>query len=217
MDLLDRVRPAAADLLGRVDSALLTLGAPADHPVWALLRAVGAVPSEAVVHFAELSAGPLAEAAAAMRHSTSEWHEVATGLPSSVESEGVAAQAYANAWPGVAGHLADLAGRLDDTAAYLDAVAEWVARSRLSLAGTLAACLGSREALVLRSAEVSGGDRAAVTAAADLAAQVLAIVAHCLDDGWRLRDRFAHVLTESGPVDPGAGPTIGPRHRIDVR
>ena len=217
MDLLDRVRPAAADLLGRVDSALLTLGAPADHAVWTLLRTVGALPSEAVAHVAELSPGLLADAAATMRRSTSQWHDVVVTLPSSTGSEGVAAEAYANAWPGVAAHLADLAGRLDDAAAYLTATADWIARSRRSLAGTLAACLGSREALTLRSAGVAGVDRATVAAAADLATQVLAIVAHCLDDGWQLRDRFAHVLAESGPVDPGADPTIGPRHRIDIR
>src|SRR5262249_39319203 len=128
--------------------------------------------------------------------STAEWHDVVLGLPRSVEAEGVAAQAYASAWPGIAAYLATLAVGLDDTAEFMAATAEWVARSRRSLAGTLAAGLASREALILRSAGAAGPERAAVLAAADLAAQVLAIVAHCLDDGWQLRDRFAHVLAE---------------------
>jgi uncharacterized protein YukE len=217
MDLLDRVYPPASDLLNRVDRALLSLGAPPGHPVWSVLRAVGATPADAIAHFVALDPGVLTEAARAVRTSTSEWHDIVAGLPRSIDSQGVAADAYVNAWPGIATHLEDLAGGLDDTSAFLGAVADWMARSRRSLAGTLATCLGSQEALMLRAGELSGTSHAVIVAAADLGAQVLAMVSHCLDDGWQIRDRFATVLTEAGPVDRGPAPTVQSGHRIDVR
>ena len=43
MDLLDRVYPVAARLLDQVDASLAAAGAPADHPIWPLLRQLGAL------------------------------------------------------------------------------------------------------------------------------------------------------------------------------
>jgi hypothetical protein len=217
MDLLDRVYPAASDLLGRVDQALLTLGAPPAHPIWPLVRAVGATPSDAVAHFVALDSSPLVDAAQTVASSTAEWHDIVATLPRSIDSQGVAAEAYTNAWPGIAVHLGEVAAGLDDASEYLRAAAEWIARSRGSVAGTLASCLGSREAFTLRSAAVTGTDQAAIIAAADIGAQVLAIASHCIDDGWQVRERFTSVLAEAGQVDRGAAPTVRPGHRIDVR
>jgi hypothetical protein len=64
---------------------------------------------------------------------------------------------------------------------------------------------------------MTGTDHDTIVAAADLGAQVLAMVAHCLDDGWQVRDRYTSILVEVGRVDTGAAPTIRPGHRIDVR
>jgi uncharacterized protein YukE len=217
MDLLDRVYPTASDLLARVDQALLTLGAPPAHPIWPLVRAVGATPADAVAHFVALESAPLVDAAETVGSSTKEWHDIVATLPRSIDSEGVAAEAYTNAWPGIAAHLGDLAGGLDDASAYLRATADWIARSRTSVAGTLASCLGSREALALRSAALTGTDQAAIVAAADIGAQVLAIASHCIDDGWQVRDRYTSVLADTGQLDRGATPTVRPGHRIDVR
>jgi uncharacterized protein YukE len=217
MDLLDRVYPVAGDLLARVDQALLTLGAPPNHPIWTVMRTVGATPSDAVAHLVTLAPAQLTEAAQAVTRSMSEWHDIVAGLPRSIDSQGVAAEAYTNAWPGIAAHLDDLAGGLDDASAFLRATADWIARSRRSLAGTLASCLGSREAVTLRSTTMTGTDHSAILAAADIGAQVLAMVAHCLDDGWQVRDRFMSILAEAGRVDTGAAPTIRAGHRIDVR
>jgi hypothetical protein len=217
MDLLDRVYPVAADLLRRVDRGLLTLGAPPAHPVWSLMRTLGATPSDAVAHFVTLDASVLVGAAQSVTTSTSEWHDVVGGLPRSLDAQGVAADAYTAAWPGIAAHLDDLAGGLDDASAFLRATADWIARSRRSLAGTLAVGLGSREALTLKSAAVTGTDQTTIVAAAELGAQVLAMAAHCLDDGWQVRDRFTSVLTEAGQIDRGAAPTVRAHHRIDVR
>ncbi|HZD99885.1 MAG TPA: WXG100 family type VII secretion target [Micromonosporaceae bacterium] len=217
MDLLDRVYPVASDLLARVDQALLTLGAPPNHPIWTVMRTVGATPSDAAAHLMGLDAEQLTDAAQSVTASMSEWHDIVAGLPRSIDSQGVAAEAYINAWPGIAAHLDDLAGGLDEASAFLRATADWIARSRRSLAGTLASCLGSREALTLRSAAMTGTDHATIVAAADIGAQVLAMVAHCLDDGWQVRDRYASILAEAGRVDTGAAPTIRAGHRIDVR
>jgi hypothetical protein len=217
MDLLDRVYPVASDLLARVEQALLTLGAPPSHPIWTVMRTVGATPSDAVAHLVTLDAGQLTDAARAVTGSMSEWHDIVAGLPRSIDSQGVAAEAYTNAWPGIAAHLDDLAGGLDDASAFLRATADWIARSRRSLAGTLASCLGSREALTLRSAAMTGTDHETILAAAGIGAQVLAIVAHCLDDGWQVRDRYTSILAEADRVDTGAAPSIRAGHRIDVR
>ena len=217
MDLLDRVYPVASDLLARVDQALLTLGAPPSHPIWTVMRTVGATPSDAVAYLVGLDAVQLTEAAQSLTTSMSEWHDIVAALPPSIDSQGVAAEAYTNAWPGIAAHLDDLAGGLDDASAFLRATADWIARSRRSLAGTLASCLGSREALTLRSVPLTGIDQATIIAAADIGAQVLAMAAHCLDDGWQVRDRFTSILAEAGRIDTGAAPTIRAGHRIDVR
>jgi hypothetical protein len=217
MDLLDRVYPVASDLVTRVDQALLTLGAPPSHPIWTVMRTVGATPSDAVAHLVGLDATQLIEPAQSVTTSMSEWHDIVAGLPRSIDSQGVAAEAYTNAWPGIAAYLDDLAGGLDDASAFLRATADWVARSRRSLAGTLASCLGSREALTLRSATMTGADQTTILAAADIGAQVLAMVAHCLDDGWQVRDRYTSILAEAGRVDTGAAPTIRAGHRIDIR
>lgn len=216
IDLLDRVYPAAAGLLGRVDRALLTLGAPASHPIWTVMRTVGAMPSDAVDHFVTLDPARLLAAAQSVNSSTSDWNDIVASLPRTIESAGIAAEAYANAWPGIAAHVDDLTAGLDDGAAFLRATAEWIARSRRSLAGTLASCLDSREAVRLRSGAVGGIDLPMIVAAADIGAQVLAMTSHCLDDGWQVRDRYTAVLAEAGSVDMGAPPRIRDGHRIDT-
>lgn len=108
---------------------------------------------------------------------------------------GPAAEAYGAAWSGLSAHLAGgpdtLTARLDDTASYLDDVAAWVARTRRALAGTLAECLGSAEALALRM----GSGQEAV-AAATIGAHTLATAAELLDNGQALHDRWSGRLAE---------------------
>ena len=88
MDLLDRVYPVASDLLARVDQALLTLGAPSNHPVWTVMRTVGATPADAVAHLMSLDAAQLTDAAQSVTASMSEWHDIVAGLPRSIDSAG---------------------------------------------------------------------------------------------------------------------------------
>ena len=176
-----------------------------------------------------LDAAQLTDAAQSVTASMSEWHDIVAGLPRSIESQGVAAEAYANALARRRGTLDDLAGGLDDASAFLRATADWIARSRRALAGTLASCLGSREALTLRSAGWPG-PITTILAAADIGASVLAMVAHCLDDGWQVRDRYTSILAEDGRWIPAllrrsgpatastcADPRLPPDFRFDAR
>ncbi len=193
MDLLDRVYPVAAPFLDRVDHTLVTAGAPAEHPIWPLLRRLGALPGELVAHIAATPPGGLAGASDALRgHAAGYLHRL-DEVPMPAAWRGPAAEAYATAWTGLSAHLSGgpdtLAGRLTDTASYLDEVAAWLARTRRALAGTVAECLGSAEALILRES----GD---AVAAATIGAHVLATAAEVLDDGRALVDRWTGRLGE---------------------
>lgn len=214
MDLLDRVRPAADDLLGRVDAAFRMLGAPAGHPVWALMLRLGATPSDAVAHIVTLAPESLRETSAALRRSAGDWPATIASLPAGVDSRGIAAEAYAATRPVIAEGLGGLVDGLTDTSDYVDDVADWMARARRDLAGELAACLGSREALTLRSA---GVDHAAILAAAEIGARVLTTVSTSLDEGWQVRDKWSAALAEHATTEAASLPAIHATHRIDVR
>lgn len=217
MDLLDRVRPAAEDLLGRVDAALTGLGAPAGHPIWALLRRVGATPYDAFAHVASLAPDPLRQTRDALRRTARQWPALIAALPAAVDSHGIAAQAYAGARPAIGTDLDGLVDGLDATGRYLDEVADWMTGVRRALAGEVATCLGSRQALVLRGAAPGGVDAGAVLAAADIGARVLTTVAAGLDDGWQVRDGWAAALAERAPTATGTAPEMHATHRIDLR
>ena len=217
MDLLDRVRPAAEDLLGRVDSTLQGLGAPAGHPVWTLMRRVGATPGDAFTHVVSLAPDPLRGTADSLRRVAADWPGLIATLPATVDSEGIAAQAYAAARPAIATDLDGLVDGLERTARYVEELAGWMAGARDSLAGEVAACLGSGQALALLGAPGGGIDSVGVVAAADLGARVLATVAVSLDEGWRIRQAWAPVLVEHPPTAVGAVPRLPAAHRIDVR
>jgi hypothetical protein len=200
MDLLDRVYPIAEPLLRQVDASLLGSGAPAGHPIWPLLRRLGALPGELVAHLATVTPAGLTGASDAVRGHASGYRHRVDEVAMPAAWRGPAAEAYGAAWVGLSAHLAGgpdtLAGRLDDTASFLDDVAAWVGRSRRALAGTLAECLGSAEALALR---VGSG----VEAAATIGAHVLGTAAELLDDGQALHDRWSSRLTELTYRPPG--------------
>jgi hypothetical protein len=203
MDLLDRIHPVAGPLLARVDGALVTAGAPADHPVWPLLRRLGALPGELVAGLAATDPGGLTEAADALRGQARSYGQRADEVPMPAAWRGPAADAYGAVWAGLSAHLAGgsdtLAGRLDGTARYLDEVAGWLGRARRALAGTVAECLGSAEAVALR---LSDG----TVAAATIGAHVLATAAEVLDDGRVLHDRWAGRLSELTYRPPAPAP-----------
>ena len=210
MDLLDRVHPIARGLLGRVDATLLSSGAPADHPVWPLLRRLGALPGEVVERLAEIGPEALGAAAGPLRDRADGYLSWASSVPALAAWRGPAAEGFAARWSTLSRHLAGdeetMAGRLVDTARYLEDVAAWLGRARRELAGALAECLGSAEAATLHagSAEPAAGARGAAVAAATLGAHVLAAAGEVLDDGQRTLDAWHGRLDElrQPVVDP---------------
>lgn len=217
MDALAQLEPVARPLLRQVDEALATLGAPAEHEVWGLLRQVGATPGDAVTGFAELTAtradpaaGPLRVAAGVLRSQADAY--LAATVPASVPWAGGAGEAYLASAASLGAHLhgagrADglaqggrgdsLAGRLAATASYVDEVADWQSRSRDRIARTLAAVLASAQTVRLRARTGAGsGSATEVSAAADIGAYVLAAAAQALQEGRDLHRGWHERLAE---------------------
>ncbi len=243
MDLLDRIYPVARDLLDRIDATLIASGTPADHPILPLLRRVGALPGDVAAQLAAGPADPLVEAGEAVRRQAEGYETGQASVPMPAAWRGPAAESFAARWSTVSGYLAgdsaSMAGRLGATASYLDDVAAWLVRGRRALAGALAECLGSAEAVALRGAAglgvahsasaasgpnggATGGPagsafggpaatpRDAVRAAADLGAHVLAGAAEILDDGQHVLDLWAGRLDELPfPASPPVAVSTG--------
>jgi len=215
MDLLDQIHPASRDLLDRVDATLLAAGAPGDHRIWPLLRRVGALPGEAVGHFAAATPERLAAVAVPLRDHADGYRSSVASVPAVAAWRGPAAEGFAAQWSTLSGHLAGddetMAGRLIDTARFLDDVSGWLTRARRELAGALAECLGSAQAGAVRGLPAAAGpdprhaltwgsgtpaSREAVAAAATIGAHLLAAVAEIIDDGQRTLDDWAGRLSD---------------------
>ncbi|MBO0869689.1 MAG: hypothetical protein J2P15_14095, partial [Micromonosporaceae bacterium] len=147
-----------------------------------------------------------------LRDTAQHYTTEAAATPAPVGWAGPSAEAYRNSWRALADHLAggpeSMADRLRHTASYVDDVADWLARTRDALAMTLAECLGSREAVRLRTPAPAGGSaqRAHTAAAATIAVEVLRCAAEALDAGEQLRSRWAGRLDELA-YRPPAGTT----------
>jgi len=188
MDALARLEPVARDLVHRVDTALVTLGAPADHPVWPLLRRLGVTPADAVRFVVETDPTPLRATAAALRDRAEAYE--ATELPADLPWRGAAGETYAEQAAGLRAHLGELAGRLRATAAYADDVADWSARSRERLARALADVLTSAQAVTVRTGT------SPAPAAADIGVRLLGAVAEAVAEGTDGHRRWASELGE---------------------
>ncbi len=219
MDLLDRVYPPARELLDRVDASLVASGAPDDHPIWPLLRRVGALPGELVGQLASMAPEALQAAEGPLRDRADGYAGGLTSVPGVAAWRGPAAEGFASQWSTLAGHLAGdeetMAGRLVDTARYLDDVASWLTRARREVAGAVAACLGSAEAAILAGAPTVSA-RDGIVAAATVGAHILEAVAEVVDDGQRTLDTWAGRLDElpyraaaSAPAPAGGQLEIG--------
>jgi hypothetical protein len=219
-DALDRLAPAARPLLHRVDTTLAEAGAPADDPVWPLLRQVRALPSEAVAAVAGWRVGPLEAAADPLRALARGYTEALDGIPAHPPWEGEGAVAYGVQWSALRGHItgagpASVVGRLRESAAYVEDLVEWLQRSRRAVAVAVADVLASAEAVTLLTAGAAGpagagaagGYPAAGMAAARVAAHVLGPVAVACEEGRRLHDDW-HARLGEVPLHPsraGAG------------
>jgi hypothetical protein len=172
MDALDRLAGPAEELLSRVDGTLTGAGAPGDHPLWPLLRRLGVLPGDAVAAVAALRPAPLAAAGPALRTLSSQYAQPHAAPPA---WHGPAADAFTARWTTLSAYVEHgLAERLADTADYTEAVADWVIRTRIAVARTLATAMTSAEAVTLRTGAEPGQ---VVRAAADIACRVLGAVA----------------------------------------
>jgi hypothetical protein len=208
MDPLDRLARPAADLLGRVDDLITGGGAPADHRIWPLLRQLRVLPGQAVGAICELRPAPLAAAGTAARGLLGEYDHTGAALRGDLPWRGAGAAAFAAHREALAAHLdgpgESLVGRLTATAGLADAVADWIVRTRLGLARTLAAALGSVEAVTLvtgdagRASDVGSGSDPApgVAAAAELGARVLGTVAAAYEEAEALARGWPAAPTE---------------------
>ncbi|WP_027645096.1 hypothetical protein [Salinispora oceanensis] len=219
MDPLERLAEPGLDLLRRVDTLLAT-GAPEGHPVWPLLRRMQVLPGAAVRSFLELPAVAFSDAGRSVRQLVRGYDEVSAALTEPVLWSGTAATAFGEYRAALLSHLDEgpesLVGRLESTAGYADALADWIERSRRTLARTLAAVLGSAEAVAVVAATsappaasaqlaVSVPQPAAEVEAAEIAARVLAVLSAAYDGAETLLRQWGPSLAES----PWRAPAIG--------
>jgi hypothetical protein len=186
MDALDHVMATADPLLRRVDHVLGAVGAPADHGVWGEVRRVRLLPGDAARAVVALRAAGLAEASPSLRAEARAYADLAGSLPPAGEWRGDAADAYDDARRRAATHLSGRPDSLDErlaaTADLADALADWMTRTRVDLAATLAEVVGSAEAVSLTlDAAVDPAIDQEVLAAAEMGERVLRSVADSYD------------------------------------
>jgi hypothetical protein len=210
MDPLDRLAEPGLDLLARVDT-LLAGGAPEGHPLWSLLRRMQVLPGAAVRDFLDLQPAPLADAGHAVRQLVRGYDDTCALLADPVAWSGPAAAGYDEARDALLQHLdrgpESLVGRLESTAGYADALADWVAGSRLALARALADVLRSAEAVTVHAATRPGSEagRAGGLAAAQIATRVLGVLGVAYDGAETLLRQWAPSLAETTWRDGPAG------------
>jgi len=192
--LLERLSSPAGDLMRRVDLVLSQVGAPGDHPVWPMVRRLGALPGAAFECLLGTPPQPLADAAeeiVALGPAGLADELAAAGRD--VEWSGPAYEAFAAQFAADIEHLRAMGRGAAATARYAADVADWWDRARRDLALTLVATLASTEAVRLRccaaiAGSVLAGDvpREVVLAAADIGYLVLESVSASCDDAVAL-------------------------------
>jgi hypothetical protein len=218
MDALERLSSVGADLLARVDAALAAGGAPADDPIWPLLRQVGALPADVLDFGLRLDHIALRSAATELRAVADRFARQPARLAADIGRsawEGTGAEAFAAVWESLSEHIgegtdpATVTGRLLATASYVDDLAGWAADLRHELAEAIARVATSAEAVTLRGSD----DAATRVAAARIGARVLQPAADAMAAAEALQSRWAADLAElpyTPPAAPsGAAPTTG--------
>jgi hypothetical protein len=205
MDQLDRLRGDAMSLLGRVDDILAATGAPSGHRVWEPLRRVRLLTVDAVAAVAALRPAEFAAEAPDLRGRATAYVEAAARLPAPDTWSGEAADAYDSARRRLADQLNgdpdSLAERLEASADLVDALVDWMRRSKSAVAGCLAGVLGSAEAVLLLTADhaVAPVSEAEVLAAADVADLVLRTIAEVYDEASELLDAAGDLAVPTAP------------------
>jgi hypothetical protein len=206
MDALARVAEPGRDLLARVDAALAAAGAPADHPIWPLLRRVGALPGDVLEAYCALEPDRLAAAGERVRVRAETYAEERADLAAAVAATdwtGASASAFEQRWAALGEHLGgtaapdvpSLAGRLAATASYVDDVAGWMRAARRDLAHEVATALGSQEAVRL-VADAGGTASGQAGAAATIGVAVLAVADRQAGAAEEVAERWAGRLAD---------------------
>lgn len=209
MDALDRLAPDGQELLSRVDDALRSRGAPADHPVWPLLRTVGALPGEVLAFAVGMRAAPLATAGHQLIRG---YHEERAHLLEAPQWTGAAGDSFAARAAALAADLVTAADRLVETGSFAQAVAVWMDELRAGMARALAAALGSAQAVMVRSCTLEPAWEVSpqvASAAADIGVAVLRAAAGALEAGEQLVTQWSTRL--AAPVPPPARADATPR------
>ncbi|MDI1461946.1 hypothetical protein QEZ54_13305 [Catellatospora sp. KI3] len=228
MDALARLHPHTAGLLGQVDDLLARCGAPADHPVWPLLRRTGALPGDLVGGLVAWSPGPWLEQAEALRRAARDAAELATDLP--VERAGAygwngpAADAFARRAGAVRAEVRDWSEQLRADAERLDELAHWLQSARQRAARVLARVASSTQAVALVTGvapgapsarlDADGGDRVLrvrAAAAAEIGAALLAEFDALLGEGEELVGRVP-IVRESTAATLDLSPSAAALH-----
>ncbi len=163
---LDRIAPAAGDLLRRVDLVIGSLGVPPGHPVVPLLTRLRLRPGAALRALLDVRPDDLDAAAASLRRLADGYRaDVVAPLHRSCAElgwRGAGFDAFAERWTALARHIAaddaSMVARLDATADFAESVAGWFVQGRRDLAVILTRALGSSEAVVLRSCQTLDSD-----------------------------------------------------------
>lgn len=206
MDRLDELAATALPLLRRVDDLIAIAGAPAGHHLWAELRRVRVLSTEAVHTVAGLRPEALTDAAPQLRRQARQYADIATALPGPDPWAGEAAEAYDAGRRRMVDHLSgdpeSLAERLEASADLGDALVDWMRQARADVAVALADALASAEALLLCDvAAVPTTHRgeppgtAEILAAAEIAARLLRVVADAYDVAEDLLDGSSDLAT----------------------
>jgi hypothetical protein len=238
MDTLSSVAEPGRDLLARVDAVLAASGAPADHPIWPLMRRVGALPGGVLEAFCALVPESLAAAGERVRVRAETYAEERADLAAAVAATdwtGTSAAAFEQRWAALGEHLGglaapdapSLAGRLAATASYVDDVAAWMRAARRDLAHEVASALGSQEAVRLRvdsagagagGVAVAGAGAGVAGAAATIGVAVLAVADRQGGAAEEVAERWAGRLAELPfrPPVPGPGGRAGGPTRVPL-
>lgn len=203
MDALDRLAPAGRDLLTRVDGVLAARGAPADHPIWPLLRAVGALSCDVLRFASALRPAPLATAGSAVRQLLRGYE-----YPRAISPQwtGPAARAFVDHAAALEAQVTGTLGRIAAVAEYADVVAAWADDTRQALARTLADALGSAQAATLVAGQAGELDEDVAAVAADIGAAVLRVARAALASGEILAAEWAPRLAPDPPAAPASLP-----------
>jgi hypothetical protein len=209
MDALDRLAEPAQELLSRVDDTLIRGGAPDDHPLWPLLRRLRVLPGDAVAAVSALRPAPLAATGPALRTLSGEYAQP----QAPPDWHGPAAEAFSARWTTLSAYVEQgLAERLAATAAYAEAVADWLGRTRLAVARTLATVMTSAQAVTLGTGAEPGQ---VVRAAADIAARVLGTLADAYAQADQLLEAWSGQLGEL-PLTPSPAVPVARPRSLDV-